>query len=65
MYNNRITGFIPMVDEDGVKHTVEVSVLVDLDNGQFVLTAAYDGELITGMTYTEDDGKYILQMGVE
>lgn len=64
MYNNRITGFIPMVDGDGVKHTMEVSVLVDWDNGQFVLTAAYDGELFTGMTCTEDNGIYTLQIGV-
>lgn len=60
MYNNRITGFIPMVDGDGVQHTMEVSVLADLDNSQFVLTVAYDGELITGMTCTESSGVYTL-----
>lgn len=65
MYNNRITGFIPMVDGDGVKHTVEVSVLVDLDNGEFVLTAALDGELFTGMTCTEDHGIYTLKIGIQ
>ena len=64
MYNNRITGFIPLVDGDGVQHTVEVSVLVDFDAGEFIFTAANDGELLTGMTCSEDDGYYTLKIGI-
>lgn len=60
MFKNKIVGFIPMVDEEGVQHTMEVAVHVDIEAGTFIFTAAYDGELITGMTITESSGIYTL-----
>jgi len=63
MFNNKVLGFIPFIDSDGVQHTMEVAVHVDIDKGEFVFTAAYDGELITGLEMTESSGVYTIAAG--
>lgn len=35
MFNNKVLGFIPFIDEDGVQHTMAVSVLADVENETF------------------------------
>lgn len=62
MYNTAISGFIPFVDGDGVQHTMEVRIGVDLE-GAFTLTIEADGELITGLEMTEDSGVYTIAAG--
>lgn len=62
MYNNKIVGFIPYVDSDGVQHTLAVSIGVDLE-GSFTLTIESDGELLTGLEMTESSGVYTIAAG--
>lgn len=63
MFNSALVGFIPVVDNEGVKHTVEARLGIDLENFEYTLNIAFDGELITGLEMTESDGVYTIAAG--
>lgn len=63
MFNTALVGFIPLVDNDGVKHTVEARLNMDLENFEYKLTIAFDGELLTGLVMTESSGVYTIEQG--
>lgn len=44
MFNNKVLGFIPFIDSDGVQHTMAVSVLADVENETFYALVEVDGE---------------------
>lgn len=44
MYNNKVQGFIPLIDNDGVQHNFTVSVLADIENATFYALVELDGE---------------------
>lgn len=62
MFNTAIVGFIP-VEIEGVKHTVEARLNMDLDSFEYTLTIAIDGDLLTGLEMTESDGVYTIAAG--
>ena len=44
MINNKVQGTFFMIDSDGVKHEVCISVLADMENATFYALVQLDGE---------------------
>ena len=63
MFNSALVGFIPVVDNEGVKHTVEARLGIDLESFEYTLTIAMDGELVSGLEMTESSGVYTIALG--